>query len=57
MSLSGAIFQLNQLGHFVSWHWLQISYANLIVIGLMVMAFIVALVAPFPGRRRRGGGK
>ncbi len=33
--------------HFTS--WLQISVANLIVIGVMVALFIIAMFAPFPG--------
>ena len=48
-----AIFPLNTLGHYIHWHIIQISVANLIVIVLMVLTFIAALVAPFPGRRRR----
>jgi hypothetical protein len=49
----GALFPLNSLGHFLQWHIFLISVANLIVIVLMVVTFIVALFAPFPGRRRR----
>ncbi len=48
-----AIFPLNTLGHYVIWHVFQISVANLVVIILMVITFLVALFAPFPGRRRR----
>jgi hypothetical protein len=48
-----AIFPLNSLGHYISWHIIQISVANLVVIVLMVVTFIVALFAPFPGRKRR----
>jgi hypothetical protein len=48
-----ALFPLNSLGHFLQWHIFLISVANLIVIVLMVVTFIVALFAPFPGRRRR----
>lgn len=47
------IFPLNTLGHYIHWHIIQISVANLIVIILMVLTFIAALVVPFPGRRRR----
>jgi hypothetical protein len=54
MGLLASIVNLNHPGHYLSWHWIQISYANLVVIGLMIVAFVVALVAPFPGRRRRG---
>jgi hypothetical protein len=34
-------------GYFV-WGFINISYPNLIVIGLMIVLFAVALVAPFP---------
>jgi hypothetical protein len=49
-----ALLPLNHLGHYLHWHWLLISVANLTVIGLMVVTFVLALVLPFPGRRRRG---
>jgi hypothetical protein len=49
----GAIFPLNSPGHYIQWHIIQISVANLVVIVLMVVTFIVALFAPFPGRKRR----
>jgi uncharacterized membrane protein len=48
-----ALFPLNSLGHYLQWHIFFISVANLIVIVLMVVTFAVALLAPFPGRRRR----
>ncbi|HEY5439146.1 MAG TPA: hypothetical protein VIJ99_09615 [Acidimicrobiales bacterium] len=48
-----ALAPLDQLGHYLHWHWLLISVANLIVIGIMVVTFIAALLLPFPGRRRR----
>jgi hypothetical protein len=53
LGLFAAIFPLNTLGHYVHWHIILISVANLAVIILMVVTFIVALFAPFPGRRRR----
>jgi hypothetical protein len=56
MTISGwfaAIFPLNTLGHYIHWHIIQISVANLIVIILMIVTFVVALFAPFPGRKRR----
>jgi hypothetical protein len=40
-------------GHFLHWGVLQISMGNLIVIGLMVAVFVLALVLPFPGRGGR----
>ena len=50
-----ALIPLDHPGHYLHWGWLQISVANLIVIGLMVVTFIAALVVPFPGKRRRRG--
>jgi len=45
---------LNHPGHYVHWGVIQISVANLVVIGLMVLIFIAALLLPFPkGRGKR----
>jgi hypothetical protein len=44
---------LNSPGYFVHWGFIQISLANLIVILLMIVVFVVALFAPFPGGRNR----
>jgi hypothetical protein len=41
------------LGHYLHWHFIQISVANFIVIVLMVLTFVAALLLPFPGKRRR----
>lgn len=49
----GALLPLNTLGHYISWHWIQISVANFVVIVLMIVTFVAALLLPFPGRRRR----
>ena len=51
--LLAAIWPLTTLGHYIQWHIIQISVANLVVIILMVVTFFVALFAPFPGRRSR----
>ena len=40
-------------GRYLHWGVVQISYANLVVIGLMLVAFVLALVLPFPGKDRR----
>ena len=37
---------------YLQWGFLQISVANLIVIGLMLAVFVVAIVAPFPRGKR-----
>jgi hypothetical protein len=44
---------MDQPGYYLHWGVIQISLANLIVIGLMLLVFVVAIFAPFPGRRRR----
>ncbi|MEU6534371.1 hypothetical protein [Streptomyces sp. NPDC047000] len=43
---------LNGPGHYVHWGVIQLSVANLVVIGLMVIVFVAALLLPFPGGRR-----
>ena len=48
-----ALLPLSTLGHYIHWHWIDISVANFIVVILMIVTFIAALLAPFPGRRRR----
>ena len=53
----GALINLNHYGHYFTWHFLSISVSNLVVIVLMVLTFVLALVAPFPGRRNRRGTK
>jgi hypothetical protein len=52
-----AIFPLNNLGHYVHWHWFLISRSNLIVVILMVLTFLSALFLPFPGRSSRKENK
>ena len=40
--------------HYIHFGWFLISVANLIVIGLMIVVFVLALVLPFPrGREKR----
>ena len=45
-----AIFNLNGPAHYVHWHFFQMSVANVIVIGLMILVFILAILIPFPKR-------
>jgi hypothetical protein len=45
---------LNHPGHFVHWGVVQLSVANLVVIGIMVAVFVLAVLLPFPKGRRRG---
>jgi len=52
----GSIVNLDGLGHYLHWHFINISVANLIVIGLMLLVFALAILLPFPGHRSKGGG-
>ena len=44
---------MNHPGYYLHWGVIQISAANLVVILLMLAVFVLALFAPFPGRKRR----
>ena len=37
-------------GRYVVWGVIQLSVANLIIIGVMLALFVLALLVPFPGR-------
>lgn len=50
--LVGSLIDLNHPGHYVHWGFIQLSVANLVVIGLMVVVFVAAILVPF---RRHGG--
>jgi hypothetical protein len=53
-AIVAAPVNLNHPGHYVDWGVLQISVANLVVIGIMVVVFVAAILLPFPkGRGRR----
>ena len=47
------ILLADEAGRYVSSGVIQISVTNLIVIGIMVFVFVLALVVPFPGRHHR----
>jgi hypothetical protein len=38
-------------GRFLDWGVVQISLANLLVVAIMVAAFALAVLVPFPGRQ------
>jgi uncharacterized iron-regulated membrane protein len=48
-----AAVDLDHPAHVVHWGVLQITVANLIVIGAMVLLFVLALLLPFPKSRDR----
>lgn len=49
-----AIINLNHPAHVLHWHFFQMSVSNVVVIGLMLAVFALAIALPFPGSRRRG---
>ncbi len=50
-----AIFNLNHHAGFLSWHFIQLSAPNVIVIVLMLIVFFAAILAPFPGHDKSRG--
>jgi hypothetical protein len=56
VSVLGAVLNLDRPAHVVEWHFVQLSVANLVVIGLMILVFVLALVLPFPSAARRRSG-
>jgi hypothetical protein len=49
----GAIFNLNHPAHTVDWEFIHLSVANVVVIGVMLIVFALAILLPFPGAARR----
>ncbi|MDA8374037.1 MAG: hypothetical protein M0Z91_07310 [Actinomycetota bacterium] len=49
--LLGAIVNLKGTAHYFEWGVIQISYANLVVIILMLLVFVLAMAIPFPQHR------
>ncbi|HUY64163.1 MAG TPA: hypothetical protein VMV14_06555 [Acidimicrobiales bacterium] len=47
-----ALVDLSRPGHYLHWGFVQLSVANLLVIGVMVVVFVLALVIPFHSSRR-----
>ena len=50
--LVGSLINLDHPGHYVHWGFIQMSVANLVVIGLMVVVFVAAILDPVPPSRR-----
>jgi len=55
-SVLGAIVNLNHPAHTVDWSFIHLSVANVVVIVLMLVVFVLAIVLPFPGAARRRDG-
>lgn len=45
---------MDQPAQYFHWGFILISLPNLVLIGVMLLLFIAALVAPFPGHAHRG---
>jgi hypothetical protein len=50
LALLGAVADLSRPPHYVHWHFFQMSAPNLLVIGLMLVVFALAIALPFPHR-------
>ncbi len=46
------VFDLTRPARYLRWGWFQISLPNFLVIVLMLVVLALAIVLPFPGRRR-----
>lgn len=55
--LIAAVINLNHAGHYLHWGFVQISLANLVVIAVMVVLFVLALFLPFPKGRGKDGDR
>jgi hypothetical protein len=53
LHIVGSLVNLSGPGHYVHWGFIQMSVANLILIGMMVTVCVAAILIPF---RRHGGG-
>jgi hypothetical protein len=55
VSVLAAVFNLNHPAHTVDWSFIHLSVSNVVVIGLMLLVFLLAILLPFPGAGRRRG--
>ncbi|MGA3354071.1 MAG: hypothetical protein ABSD85_12940 [Acidimicrobiales bacterium] len=53
MNLLAALVHLGGTGKYISWGVVQISLANLIVIAVMIVMFVLAIALPFPKHQAR----
>jgi hypothetical protein len=53
-ALGGAVTaNLDQPAHYLLWGPIQISVANLVIIGVGLVLFVLAIAIPFPKGRKR----
>jgi len=56
-AVAGAIVNLNHPAHTVDWSFIHLSVANVVVIALMLVVFLLAILLPFPGAARRAAAR
>jgi hypothetical protein len=56
-TVMGAVFNLNHPAHTVDWSFIHLSVANVVVIGLMLVVFCLAILLPFPGAAARSAAR
>ena len=50
-----AVFNLNHHANYVHWHFITLSVSNVILIGVMLAVFVLAILLPFPHHEGAGG--
>lgn len=50
--MSATTLAASDAGTYVHWGVIQISLTNLIIIGVMLLVFVLAILLPFPGSGR-----
>jgi hypothetical protein len=57
MGVMGAVFNLNHPARTVDWNFIHLSVSNVVVIGLMLIVFVLAILLPFPGAAGRDAAR
>ena len=57
MGVIAAVINLNHPAHTVDWNFIHLSVANVVVIGLMIAVFLLAILLPFPGAAKRDAAR
>jgi|NGEPerStandDraft_6_1074524.scaffolds.fasta_scaffold118323_2 hypothetical protein len=52
---AAGLINLDGTGNYISWGVIQLSWANATVILVMLIAFVLAVVLPFPGHGSEDG--
>jgi hypothetical protein len=50
-TMLAALINLNGSGRYIHWGFIQMSLANLVIIILMIVVFVLAILLPFPRRK------